>query len=120
MSHIVTIKTQLKDPKAIEAACHRMNLAAPVIAKQTFALGDREGITVKLHNWLHPIIIDQKTGDVHYDNYEGRWGDIKYLHKFLQTYAVEKAKIEAWRKGYTAREEHLEDGSIKVHINVPG
>jgi hypothetical protein len=57
-----------------------------------------------------PVVVD----------YNGRWGDQKELDKFLQVYAVEKAKIEARKKGHTVTEQPLADGSIKLTIRVSG
>ena len=50
----------------------------------------------------------------------GHWGKQERLDQFLQIYAVEKAKIEARRNGYSVSEQPLEDGSIKVTINTSG
>jgi hypothetical protein len=44
------------------------------------------------------------------------WGDQAQLDKFLQMYAIERAKIEARRKGYGVQEHALADGSIKLQI----
>jgi len=44
------------------------------------------------------------------------WGEQAHLDRFLQMYAVEKAKIEARKRGYTVREQALQDGAIKVQI----
>jgi hypothetical protein len=48
------------------------------------------------------------------------WGDEKELHKFLQSYAVEKCRLEARRRGHTVTEQQLADGSIKLTIEVGG
>ncbi len=50
----------------------------------------------------------------------GAWGKQTELNRFLQEYAVEKAKIEARKKGYRVAETKLEDGSIKVTVTVGG
>ena len=47
------------------------------------------------------------------------WGDQKHLDAFLQAYAVEKAKLEARRKGYQVTERKLPNGSVKLEVNVP-
>jgi hypothetical protein len=47
-------------------------------------------------------------------------GDPKHLDAFMQAYAVEKAKIEAWKKGHSVYEQPLADGSIKLVIQVGG
>ena len=48
------------------------------------------------------------------------WGEQKELDRFLQAYAVERAKIEARRRGHTITEQSLSDGSIKLSIQVAG
>lgn len=48
------------------------------------------------------------------------WGDQKELDKFVQSYAVEMTKIEARRKGHSVSEQQLQDGSIKLTIQVAG
>jgi hypothetical protein len=57
---------------------------------------------------------------VRYDNYNGRWGEQAQLDRFLQAYAVEKAKIEARKRGHTVTEQSLTDGSIKLTVSVGG
>ena len=42
------------------------------------------------------------------------------LDRFLQIYAVEKARIEARKKGHQVTEQALADGSIKLTITVGG
>ena len=44
------------------------------------------------------------------------WGDQAHLDRFLQMYSVEKAKLEAQRKGFRCNEQALQDGSIKLQI----
>ena len=61
-------------------------------------------------------MIDTLTGTIKYDNFEGHWGDQQHLDRFLQLYAVEKAKLEARKQGYTVSEQALQDGSIKVQL----
>ena len=50
----------------------------------------------------------------------GHWDEQKHLNAFLQSYAVEKAKIEARKKGHSVSEARLEDGSIRVTERVEG
>ena len=45
------------------------------------------------------------------------WGEEQHLNRFLQLYAVEKAKLEARTKGYAVSEQALADGSIKLSIH---
>ena len=118
MSHIVTISTQVRDPAAIRAACERLQLAAPVLGEARLFSGSKAGWQVQLPDWRYPVICDIATGTLHYDNFNGRWGDPEKLGQLLQMYAVEKARIEARKKGHTCTEALLSDGSIKLTIEV--
>jgi hypothetical protein len=120
LSHIVTIQTKLHDPVAVSAACQRLGLSAPVQGTATLFSGDATGLLVRLPGWQYPAVIDTLTGAVRYDNYGGAWGEQEHLSRFLQLYAVEKAKLEARKKGYTVTEQALQDGSIKVQLIEAG
>jgi hypothetical protein len=120
MSHIVQIQTQVRDPAAIAAACQRLNLAAPVFGAAKLFSESKTGWQVRLPGWTYPAVMDVNTGRVDFDNFGGRWGDPAQLNKFLQSYAVEKAKIEARKKGHSVSEQALADGSIKLTIQVNG
>jgi hypothetical protein len=118
MSHIVQIKTELRDPIAISAACKRLGLQQPTTGKFRVYAVDREGIGINLPGWQFPVVVNTTTGAVDYDNYNGSWGAQKELDAFLQAYAVEKAIYEAQKGGYSVFEETLPDGSIKLNIMV--
>lgn len=120
MSHIVTIAVELRDLAAIQAACQRLKIEEPVFGQAELPEKEVEGLLVKLPDWVFPIVCDLSTGTIHYDNYQGHWGDQKHLDKFVQTYSVEKTKLEARRKGYSVFEQPLHDGSIKLTINLGG
>lgn len=116
MSHIVSVQTRVHDPAAVATACERMGLPTPTTGTAKLYSGEATGLLVQLPGWQYPAVIDTKTGVVNYDNYEGQWGDQTHLHKFLQLYAVEKAKLEARKKGFQISEQSLQDGSIKLNI----
>jgi hypothetical protein len=116
MSHLVTIKTKIHDGAAVVAACQRLGLAAPVQGTVNLYSGEATGLIVRLPGWKYPAVIDTLTGVVRFDNFSGYWGDQEYLDKFQQAYGVEKAKLEARKKGYQVSEQALQDGSIRVQI----
>lgn len=120
MSHIVSIKTQIKDPAAVHAACCRLQF--PVSQHRTVTLYSSEvtGLAVELPGWTYPVVCDIASGELKYDNFKGRWGDETQLHRFLQAYAVEKARIEARKQGHSVQEQTLTDGSIRLQIAVAG
>ena len=54
--------------------------------------------------WTYPVVCDVATGELNFDNYSGGWGEQKELDKFLQAYAVEKARLESHKRGHTLTE----------------
>ena len=120
MSHIVSLKVQIRDPAAIQAACQRLRLSQPVQGTHKLFTNQATGLAVQLPKWRYPVVCDVGTGQVHFDNFKGHWGEQKYLDAFLQSYAVEKAKIEVRRKGHVVTEQALADGSIKLTVQVAG
>jgi hypothetical protein len=120
LSHIVTIKTEIRDDAAAAAACRRLALPEPAQGTAELYSGQAEGLLVRLPDWLYPVVIDTASGTVRYDNYGGCWGDEQQLHRLLQAYAVERARSEARRKNYATTEQSLADGSIMVEIDVGG
>ena len=120
MSHIVSIETEIRDASAIRAACDRLRLPEPVFGAAKLFSGSKTGWTVNLPAWRFPVVCDVATGKVDFDNFGGRWGEQKELDRYVQAYAVEKAKIEARKKGHSVTEQQLEDGSIKVVVQIGG
>ena len=120
MSHIVTIHVQVTDMEAIRSACRRLELKEPAYGRATVFQTELEGVLVQLPKWSYPIVCQLASGEVRYDNYGGAWGDKKYLDQFVQTYCIEKATLEARRKGYSVVEQPLGDGSVKLTVNMGG
>jgi hypothetical protein len=120
MSHIVQIKTEVRDEAAVKAACTRLQLPAPETKTVRLFNATATGLCVELPDWQYPVVCNLQTGQVSYDNYNGLWGEQKHLNSFLQGYAVEKARIEARKRGHSVSETRLEDGSIRVTVKVGG
>jgi hypothetical protein len=120
MSHIVQIQTQVRDPVAIAAACQRLTLPAPAQRTAQLYDGQYTGWCVELPGWRYPVVCQPATGELKYDNFQGHWGKQQELDRFLQAYAVERAKLEARRQGHTVLEQPLDNGSIKLTIQVAG
>ena len=120
MSHIVSIKTEVRDAAAVRAACQRLGLAEPVQGSARLYSGEVTGLVIRLPGWEYPVVADLTSGHVRYDNFSGRWGKQEELDRFLQRYAVEKAKSEARRRGHAVTEQELADGSIRLSIQVQG
>jgi hypothetical protein len=120
VSHIVEIKTEVRDEAAVQSACSRLHL--PLATRGTFELysSTETGLGIELPHWNYPVVANTETGQLRYDNYNGRWGSQEFLDQFLQRYAVEKAAIEARKKGHSVVEQRLDNGSIKLTIQVGG
>ena len=120
MSHLVMVKTQIRDPIALVAACRRLGLHEPVQGTAKLYSGEASGLIVLLPGWRYPAVIDTAAGEVRYDNFKGIWGNQCELDRLLQAYGVEKARIEARKAGHTVTEQSLPDGSIKLTIQTGG
>ena len=116
MSHVVQIHCEVRDPVAVQAACQRLGLPAPVQGTAKLFNSQATGLLVQLPGWRYPVVIDPAAGTVQYDNYSEHWGKQSELSRLLQAYACEKAKLEARKKGYAVSEQLLQDGSIRVRI----
>ena len=120
MSHIVEIKTEVRDTEALKLACLRLGLTQPVSCTTRLFTEEATGEAVHLPGWRYPAVFDVISGQLKYDNFQGRWGDPKELDRLLQAYAVEKARLEARRKGYLVTEQPMADGSIRLTVMVGG
>lgn len=120
MSHLVSIQTEIRDATAVQAACRRLGLPQPVQGTFRLYSTSATGLSVRLPAWKYPVVCELTNGALKYDNYQEHWGDQKHLDAFLQAYAVERAKIEARKKGHTTTEQTLADGSIKLTVQIHG
>jgi hypothetical protein len=120
MSHIVEIKTEVRDPVAVQAACRRLQLDAPFHGTTLLFSQEVTGLQVRLRDWRYPLVIQTETGKLQFDNYNGNWGHPQRLDEFLQAYAVEKTRREALLRGHTCLEQQLTDGRIKLTIQLGG
>lgn len=120
MSHIVQIKTEVRDEQAVRAACVRLRLPVPETKTVRLFNATATGLCVQLPAWNYPVVCNIETGQVSYDNYGGHWGEQEKLNQFLQAYAVEKARIEARKKGHSVSETRLENGSVRLTVKIGG
>jgi hypothetical protein len=83
--------------------------------------GQYSGVGVKLPGWHNPIVFDTKTGKAILDNYNGSWGHMDELNKFLAGYAEEYIGnvVEGVPGASIESTETLSDGNVKIVIDVP-
>jgi hypothetical protein len=120
MSHIVTIATEIRDAEALCLGCDRLGLTRPVHRTAKLFSSEATGYCVNLPEWRYPVVCDVESGSIHYDNFNGRWGEQSRLDALLQMYAVEKTRLEARRRGHTVTEQAMADGAIKLTVQVGG
>jgi hypothetical protein len=120
MSHIVEIQTRVRDAAAAVAACRRLQWPHPREGVHRLFSGEETGLGIHLPDWWYPVVCDLATGTLKYDHFEGRWGDPRFLDRFLQIYAVEPATLVSRRQGNAVTEQSLPDGSIRLSIQVAG
>ena len=65
-------------------------------------------------------MFDVAKGEARFDNFHGHWGEQQHLDRFMQAYAIEKAKLEARKRGHMVSEQVLAEGFIKVRVQVAG
>jgi len=116
MSHTVTIKTQFKDAACIGSAAKELRLEVLPDGEHELYAGKVRGIAVKLPGWSYPVVIDTKTGEAKFDNYNGRWGAQSELDRFTQMYAVHKATAAAKAKGYLVTRKAKADGTLQLVV----
>jgi len=57
VSHIVEIKTEIRDPVAIKAACQRLTLPEPVFGEVKLFSTSATGWAVQLPDWRYPVCL---------------------------------------------------------------
>ena len=118
MSHTMNIETEIRDIPALKAACKRLGLTAE---SGTFKLYEstEDGVGVRLEGWKYPVVV-KNDGKIAYDNYGGSWGKQSELGKLTAHYGIEKAKIEARKKGYSVIEGRNVKGDLTLKIRLEG
>lgn len=96
MSHIVTIRTQVRDVAALTAACRRLGLAEPIQGTAKLYAAEAAGQVVQLPGWNYPVVADPVTGQLHYDNFSGHWGEQRELDRCFRPMP---ARRRSWRHG---------------------
>ena len=83
MSHLVTIRTQVRDPAALQAACRRLGLKAPVQGTARLFTTEATGQIVELPGWTYPVVIDTHTAQE--ESIQSALGEIQALEGILAT-----------------------------------
>lgn len=117
MSHTMNIDLEIRDLDALAACAEKLGLK---IETGTFDLfSTREtGTAIFLKDWQYPAIV-RNDGTVAFDTYNGTWGNEARLHELTAHYGLEKAKIEARKKGYSIIESINEESQeLELRIRI--
>jgi hypothetical protein len=122
MSHFTTIKTQIKDIEALQAACQELGFPLLRNTEARGYLGNMlKGDHVIRLKGPYDIAVNKQpdgsfglTSDLWNGHVEQEVG--KGYGKLLQLYAVHKAMREARRKGHMVTRSQKQDGAIKLVI----
>lgn len=140
MSHITTIKVEVRDLEALRAACTRLGFEWRE-NQHTYKwwgrfVGDSplpEGMKVEdLGHCTHAIHVSGASYEVgvlqqgdKYSLLYDFWGagglEAKLgpnAERLVQAYAVEAARAEAQRQGFSVWEQEQQDGSVLLHIQT--
>lgn len=115
MSHTMNISIELHDRAALEAACQRLGLRMEEGVHRLYS-STEEGIGIFLPGWRYPVVI-KNDGTIAYDNYNGQWGRDDELNKLRAYYGLEKAKIEARKRGYSVYET-FNDRTQEIELRI--
>lgn len=117
MSHMVKVKTSMKNKQIQAAACRRLKLDPPVQGSYRFMDGKTaEGSVIRLKGWNHPLVIEE-SGEARFDNYGGSWGDIKRLNELKQAYAVETV-LSVSRGRFMVNEIPQDNGFVRLQLQA--
>lgn len=141
MSHISTIKVEVRDLEALKAACTRLGFLFMEGQKSYVWFGEwlgdtklPEGVRVEdLGKCTHAISVPGASYEVGVLHQQGDRYALLYdfwksgglatplgpnAERLVQAYAVSAARAQAQRQGYSCWEENEEDGSVKLHIQT--
>ncbi len=122
MSHFADIQTEIRDIKALKAACAEMGLSVQENATaRGYGENTRRGEFVIKLKGPYDIAVNKAENGTYAFTTDWWGGHVEKevgskFGKLLQMYGVCKAQIEARKKGFMTRRQALKDGSIKLFI----
>jgi hypothetical protein len=115
MSHIVTCSIEVRNISALEEAAKRLGFAVVGEGEHRLYGGQTvRGVAVQLPDWNYLMVADVETGELKYDNFNGNWGDQKYLDQLMQEYSAICLEEQAYQQGYSVERHVNENGDIRL------
>ncbi len=120
MSHIVVVRTQFKDMKALKAAADKRGVPCEVaqkgqtVERQLYTEKVKGVAAVQLKGWKYAAVV-MDDGSCKADNYNGAWGKQSEMDGLAQEYGVQLTTATLRRQGYRAAGQKVEaDGTLEL------
>lgn len=119
MSHIASVAVALKDLKILEQVCRETRVPVEIKPQKVklYSASVKAVACLKLPGWAYPVAV-QANGAVLFDNYDGKWGDMKELNRLLQSYSVAVVIQQARRMGRAVRRKDRPDGTVVIQMKI--
>lgn len=122
MSKVVKLNLNITNLDLLLQAAAAQQLTVEQNVTVDFFSGTVHGWAIHLPGWHYPVVVDAN-GQLHYDNYEGHWGDAAQLTALVQAYSREVVLDTMRQQGieyplYTEEEEP--DGTLVLTVTVGG
>lgn len=110
-SHTAKITVEYRDLDALKSAVESMQGKWLGAGSHQLYQGPYTGTGFQLEGWRYPCVLDQ-AGDLHFDNFDGRWGDAVDLDRLKGAYCLAAAEQAAHAQGWLCQRT---DTGLVVH-----
>lgn len=117
MSHIIQLDLRITRPELLADIARQRGIAVARNATVRLFSHTLTGMALSLPGWRYPVVVDAD-GVLHYDNYNGRWGNIAALNSLVQDYVVETVLQDARLAGQSVTRHTLDDGTIVLRVSA--
>lgn len=121
MSVLMKVKHAIKSMPAFRVACERLGLRLSEKGTHKVWSRDAQGYAVKLRGWQYPVVVDDVSGGMIYDNHRGGWGAIEELDALMQAYSVAVLEEDARANGHVLEQSvDPQTGDIVIDVVLAG
>jgi len=115
MSHTVRLELKVKDKDLFKSVALKKGYRVKENARVKFFSTSHKGMAVYLPGWKYPVVITED-GTITYDNYDGNWGDKKFLDDLMQSYSRELVIKKALERGYFLLQEEQNEEELVIKL----
>lgn len=121
MSHVATLNTLVKDFSLVAQIAEAKGWSFDsVMAKRMIYVTSKVGAALKPTGWAYPIVISEE-GSLHYDHYNGQWGNPELLQEFTHEYTTQLNLQDLQMAGmsaYVAETQRNSEGQVVTRILI--